>query len=229
MIDNLAKVLADAISQPIFGYVAAFLAGLISSLSPCTMTAIVLIVAFVGASKERGKAIASTVSFFLGLTVTFVAFGVIAQGIGFLFSGPLFKVILGLIVFLMGLNIIGLIKIPMPSFSPKVERGTGVLGAFILGIVTATVSAPCATPVLIAVLALASSSVQGARGVLLTTAYALGHWAPVLVAGIAAGLIPSALGNSGFTKAARILTVALGIAITAIGAWMAVTSLIMLI
>jgi cytochrome c biogenesis protein CcdA len=227
MLDNLAKVLADAISQPVFGFVAAFLAGLISSLAPCTLTAIVLIVGFVGASKEKVKALASTISFFLGLTVTFVILGAIAQGLGFLFSGPIFKAILGLITFLMGLNIVGLIKIPMPSFSPKVERGTGAAGAFLLGIVTATVSAPCATPVLIAVLALASSSAQGTRGILLTTAYALGHWAPVLVAGITAGFIPSALGKSGFAKAARFLTVAMGIAIAATGAWIAVTSLIM--
>jgi len=231
MLDKLAQNLTQALSMPLFGFAAAFLAGLISSLAPCTLTAIALVVGYVGGSKAMGRAraLASTLAFFLGLTVAFVVLGALAQGLGFLLSGPAFSLALGLLVLLMGMNVAGIISIPMPSATPRAEGRVHAAGAFALGLVTATVSAPCATPVLVAVLALASATAGGSRGVLLTIAYALGHWAPVLVAGITAGTAPQALARSGLTKYSRALTLAMGIALMATGAWLAATNMLKLI
>ncbi len=231
MLDSLSSALAGAVSHPIAGPLATFLAGLISSIAPCTLTAIALIVGFVGGQKSggRGRAAAVTISFFLGLTIAFVILGAVAQGLGFLLRGPAYSGALGLIVLAMGLHVAGIIRLPIPSVSPDAERLTGIAGAFLLGLVTATVPAPCATPVLIAVLALASASTEGARGLLLITAYGLGHWAPVLVAGFTAGLLPSLLKQKGLKDAARVLTLCMGIGLALIGAWLAFTNLMKLI
>lgn len=231
MLDSLSSALAEAVSHPITGPLATFLAGLISSLAPCTLTAIALVIGFVGGQKSGGKARAAavTVSFFLGLTVAFVVLGALAQGIGILLRGPLYSAILGLVVLLMGLHLAGIIRLPVPSASPNAEKLTGVAGAFLLGLVTATVSAPCATPVLVAVLALASASSEGARGLLLITAYGLGHWAPVLLAGFTAGLLPSLLKRKGLKEAAKVMTQCMGAGLALIGAWLAVTNLMKLI
>ncbi len=231
MLDNLSDALAGAISHPIAGPLATFLAGLISSIAPCTLTAIALVVGFVGGQKSggKGKAIAVTISFFMGLTVAFVVLGALAQGLGILLRGPLYSGILGILVLVMGLHVAGVVRLPMPSVSPDAEKLTGIAGAFILGLVTATVSAPCATPVLIAVLALASASTEGARGLLLITAYGLGHWAPVLVAGFTAGLLPSLLKRKGLKDAARVMTLCMGIGLALLGAWLAITNLTKLI
>lgn len=231
MLDNLSDALAGAISHPIAGPLATFLAGLISSIAPCTLTAIALVVGFVGGQKSggKGKAIAVTISFFMGLTVAFVVLGALAQGLGILLRGPLYSGILGILVLVMGLHVAGAVRLPMPSVSPDAEKLTGIAGAFILGLVTATVSAPCATPVLIAVLALASASTEGARGLLLITAYGLGHWAPVLVAGFTVGLLPSLLKRKGLKDAARVMTLCMGIGLALLGAWLAITNLTKLI
>lgn len=231
MLDNLSDALAGAISHPIAGPLATFLAGLISSIAPCTLTAIALVVGFVGGQKSggKGKAIAVTISFFMGLTVAFVVLGALAQGLGILLRGPLYSGILGILVLVMGLHVAGVVRLPMPSVSPDAEKLTGIAGAFILGLVTATVSAPCATPVLIAVLALASASTEGARGLLLITAYGMGHWAPVLVAGFTAGLLPSLLKRKGLKDAARVMTLCMGIGLALLGAWLAITNLTKLI
>lgn len=231
MLDNLSDALAGAISHPIAGPLATFLAGLISSIAPCTLTAIALVVGFVGGQKSggKGKAIAVTISFFMGLTVAFVVLGALAQGMGILLRGPLYSGILGIVVLVMGLHVAGVVRLPMPSVSPDAEKLTGIAGAFILGLVTATVSAPCATPVLIAVLALASASTEGARGLLLITAYGMGHWAPVLVAGFTAGLLPSLLKRKGLKDAARVMTLCMGIGLALLGAWLAITNLTKLI
>ncbi len=231
MLDNLSSALAGAVSHPIAGPLATFLAGLISSIAPCTLTAIALVLGFVGGQRSggKGRAITVTVSFFLGLTVAFVALGALAQGLGILLRGPLYSGILGIIVLAMGLHMSGIIKLPMPSVSPDAERLTGIAGAFLLGLITATVSAPCATPVLIAVLALASASTEGARGLILITAYGLGHWAPVLVAGFTAGLLPSLLKNKGLKDAARVITLCMGIGLALLGAWLAMSNLAKLI
>lgn len=231
MLDNLSSALAGAVSHPVAGPLATFLAGLISSIAPCTLTAIALIVGFVGGQKSgsKGRAIAVSLSFFLGLTIAFVILAAVAQGLGILLRGPLYSGILGLIVFVMGLHVAGIIRLPIPSASPDAAKLTGIAGAFLLGLITATVSAPCATPVLIAVLALASASTQGARGIILITAYALGHWAPVLVAGFTAGLLPSLLKKKGLKDIARVMTLCMGIGLALLGAWLAFTNLMKLI
>ena len=231
MLDNLSSALAEAVSHPIAGPLATFLAGLISSIAPCTLTAIALVVGFVGGQKSgsKGRAIAVSVSFFLGLTIAFVILAAVAQGLGILLRGPLYSGILGLIVFVMGLHVAGIIRLPIPSASPDAAKLTGIAGAFLLGLITATVSAPCATPVLIAVLALASASTQGARGIILITAYALGHWAPVLVAGFTAGLLPSLLKKKGLKDTARVMTLCMGLGLALLGAWLAFTNLMKLI
>ena len=231
MLDNLSSALAEAVSHPIAGPLATFLAGLISSIAPCTLTAIALVVGFVGGQKSgsKGRAIGVSVSFFLGLTIAFVILAAVAQGLGILLRGPLYSGILGLIVFVMGLHVAGIIRLPIPSASPDAAKLTGIAGAFLLGLITATVSAPCATPVLIAVLALASASTQGARGIILITAYALGHWAPVLVAGFTAGLLPSLLKRKGLKDTARVMTLCMGIGLALLGAWLAFTNLMKLI
>jgi len=231
MLENLAQNLTQALSMPLFGFAAAFLAGLISSLAPCTLTAIALVIGYVGGSKGMGRAraMASTVAFFLGLTFAFVVLGALAQGLGFLFSGPAFSLFLGLLVLAMGMNVAGIIRIPMPSVAPRTGGRVHAAGAFVLGLVTATVSAPCATPVLVAVLALASATTGGSRGLLLTIAYALGHWAPVLLAGITAGTAPQALAKPGLIKYSRALNLAMGIALMAAGAWLVATNTLKLI
>jgi cytochrome c-type biogenesis protein len=228
MISDLSKFLAETISHPVAGFAAAFLAGVISSIAPCTVTAITLIIGYVGgyAAGNKAKATACTVSFVTGLTIAFVTLGVVASGLGFLFAGPVYRALLSILVLLMGLNVMGVIRLPMPAINPKIKSGSGIAGAFMLGLITASVSAPCATPVLIAILAMASASTNGIRGILLTTFYAIGHWLPVLIVGITAGFAPSALAKAGFRKLSNAFLQAMGVILVAIGTWMLCTSIV---
>ncbi|MCR4426014.1 MAG: cytochrome c biogenesis protein CcdA [Firmicutes bacterium] len=222
MLEGLVKSLAEAVATPGIGYLAAFLAGLLSSLSPCAVAAIPLAVGYVGgyASGDRKRAVACSLSFIAGLTVTFTLLGALAGGMGFLFASPKWQVGLAAVITVLGLNVAGVIRIPLPTVSPNVARNSGLAGGFVLGAAIGTVSAPCATPALIAILALSSTSGNPWGGAALMAAYAVGHWATILVAGLAVGYLPSVLAKTGLAGAPSWLTRAMGMVIALVGAWM---------
>ncbi|MBK9797523.1 MAG: hypothetical protein IPP58_13710 [Holophagaceae bacterium] len=86
------------------------------------------------------------------------------------------KALLGLILLAVGLHLLGLFALPTPSHSHMARfHGAGLLGAFALGGLTGTLSAPCATPALAAVLTIVALQKQVLWGGVLLFTYALGH------------------------------------------------------
>jgi cytochrome c-type biogenesis protein len=158
----------------------AFLAGVISVLTPCVLPLVpgyLTAVSSVEASRLGEKGVArriaiASVPFMIGFTVVFVALGTVA--------------IAGFILVVLGLVFMGLLPWP--------ERimGAGLLGKArqresnaLLGAAFAVCAAPCIGPVLASVLVLASSSSTVLRGSVLLFAYSLGIGVAFLLAGIA--------------------------------------------
>src|SRR5512146_3599522 len=99
-------------------FVAVFIGGLISAASPCVVAAIPLVIEYVGGYSEGNKKKAALYSlvFILGLSITFTVLGAAASAMGaFLsFAGRWLYVGLALIAVVMGLQLMGLIDIPLP-------------------------------------------------------------------------------------------------------------------
>jgi cytochrome c biogenesis protein CcdA len=219
-LDNIEQIIAV---YPLVAFGAVFLAGVISSASPCVLATIPLVVGFVGgyAEGDRWKAFRYSFAFILGLSLTFTAFGAAAGLLGTMFGtlGGWWYVAAGAVAVAMGLQMAGLYEIRLPirrEFKPK--RG-GLVGAFLLGLFFGVVSSPCATPVLVVILTYVASQGEVLYGVALLFVYALGHCLLMLAAGTFTGFIEAfvkAKGVVSFSTWAKRIS---GVVVTVVGVW----------
>lgn len=225
-LDNIEQLIA---LYPILAFGAVFLAGVLSSTSPCVMATIPLAVGLVGgySDGDRWKSFCYSLAFVLGLSLTFTAFGAAAGLLGTMFGtlgGPWY-VIAGAIALVMGGQMMGLYQIRLPirhDFKPK--RG-GLIGCFVLGLFFGVVSSPCATPVLVVLLTLVAGKAQVLYGIALLFCYALGHCLLMLFAGTFTGFI------EGFARTRGVASFSLwakrvsGTVVALVGAWFVVEGL----
>jgi len=179
----------------------AFAGGLISSASPCVLAMIPLVIGFVGGYAEgsQKKAIQYSLFFALGLTITFVALGLVAGAMGTLFGnvGFFWNYILPPVLIFLGLQLFGVIRYNI-NFSQKIlPKKRALWGALILGLFFGILSAPCATPVLAVIFTFAVMQQQLAYSGGLLLAYALGHWVLVIGAGVSAGFAQKVAASRG--------------------------------
>lgn len=181
----------------LLSYLLVFLGGTVTSIGPCNIALIPLVIAFVGGKTDlsRGRSTALSGMFVLGLSITYVILGVIASLVGGLIGGTstLWYYLVAGVCLVIGLQIIGVIAIPTPMlFGELRERISqkGLLGALLLGLVSGLVASQCATPVLAAivtyVLAIKAKIVYGAS---LLFVYALGRGIPIFFAGSFTGVL----------------------------------------
>jgi cytochrome c-type biogenesis protein len=182
-------------------FLAVFAAGIVSAASPCVLAAIPLIIGYVGGYSEGNKKKAALYSlvFILGLSLTFTLLGAAASVMGgFLgFMGRWLYIGLAVIAVVMGLHLMGILSIPLPFQKTREVKSRGLWGAFFLGLLTGTVSSPCATPVLAVILAYVSTKGDILYGGSLLFAYAVGHCALIFVAGLSVGLTESIVSSKG--------------------------------
>jgi len=190
--------------NPFLAYFGVFLGGILSSSSPCVLATIPLVIGYVGGYSEgdRRKAFLYSLTFILGLSITFTILGAIASLVGGLFGviSRTWYFIVGGIAVIIGLHLIGLFywSLPIPvHLQPKQK---GILGAFLLGIFFGIVSSPCATPVLALILTFVASKGEVAYGTSLLFVYALGHCALIFVAGTATGFAESFIKSKGISN-----------------------------
>jgi cytochrome c biogenesis protein CcdA len=189
-LDNIEQIVA---AYPLLAFGAVFLAGVLSSASPCVLATIPLVVGFVGgyAEGDRWKAFRYSLAFILGLSLTFTAFGAAAGLLGTMFGtlGGWWYVAAGVVALVMGGQMMGFYEIHLPirrDFKPK--QG-GMVGAFILGLFFGVVSSPCATPVLVVILTYVATKGQVLYGTALLFTYAIGHCLLMLAAGTFTGFV----------------------------------------
>jgi cytochrome c biogenesis protein CcdA len=219
-LDNIEQIVA---AYPLVAFGAVFLAGVLSSASPCVLATIPLVVGFVGgyADGNRGKAFRYSLTFIIGLSLTFTAFGAAAGLLGTMFGtlGGWWYVAAGAVAVVMGLQMAGLYEIRLPfrrDFKPK--RG-GMVGAFLLGLFFGIVSSPCATPVLVVLLTLVATKGEVAYGIALLFVYAIGHCLLMLAAGTFTGFVEAFVQARGVVNLSVWTKRISGVIITAVGAW----------
>lgn len=219
-VDNIEQIVT---AYPLLAFGAVFLAGVISSASPCVLATIPLVVGFVGgySDGDRWKAFRYSLAFILGLSLTFTAFGAAAGLLGTMFGtlGGWWYVAAGVVALVMGGQMMGLYVIRLPirrDFKPK--RG-GLIGSFLLGLFFGVVSSPCATPALVVLLTFVATKGQILYGVALLFTYAIGHCLLMLAAGTFTGFIEAfvkAKGMVNFTTWAKRVS---GAIVILVGGW----------
>jgi len=180
----------------LWAYILTFAGGVLTSLGPCNIAMIPLVIAFVGGQKNasRGRSLALASAFALGLAITLMALGVIAALVGGMLGGNsrLWYYVMAVVCIVMGLQWLGVLHLPLPEWGAGTrERITqkGVLGALLLGLASGLVASGCATPALAAILTLVMSKGAIVYGASLLLVYGLGRGAPIIVLGTFAGLV----------------------------------------
>lgn len=181
------------------GFATAFLAGVISFLSPCVLPLVPGYLSYVaGTSLEslrdrtasRLQALLYAVCFVLGFSVVFIAFGASATALGGLLLSWRYElgIAAGIIVLLFGLHLAGLLPLHWLEREARFHaevRGGRVVGAFLLGLAFAFGWTPCIGPVLAAILAVAASEMTVHKGAGLLAVYSLGLGIPFVLAAFA--------------------------------------------
>lgn len=174
----------------------AFLAGLLSFLSPCVLPLVPSYLAYVGGSAgggdgagtRRGAVLASSLFFVLGFSLVFIGLGASASLLGSFLGAYRRELTIagGLLIVFFGLVMLGA-RLPLLQRDTRLrfsgETRTPV-GAVLLGMAFAAGWTPCIGPVLGAALTLAGTSGQLGVGVSLLAVYALGLGVPFVLSAV---------------------------------------------
>jgi len=181
----------------LLAYPLVFLGGVVTSIGPCNVAMIPLIIGYLGGSIElsRRRSFTLSLTFATGLALTFTALGVVASLVGGLIGGTSrvwYYVVAGVCIAI-ALQMFGAFHLPqIPGLARLREQVTlkGLPGALALGLVSGLVASQCATPVLAAILTYVMAR-QGALvyGAVLLFLYALGRGVPIVVAGSFTGVL----------------------------------------
>ncbi|MGR3637307.1 MAG: cytochrome c biogenesis CcdA family protein [Shimia sp.] len=173
----------------------ALFAGVISFLSPCVLPIVPPYLAYMSGvsigelNEEKAAARKATLTalfFVLGLSTVFLFLGFTASVFGafFLQNQEVFNTVAGLLVMLFGAHFVGAIRIPFLLNEARIdagERGGDAFGAYLLGLAFAFGWTPCIGPILGAVLSMAASEGNLARGTILLGVYAIGLGVPFIL------------------------------------------------
>ena len=175
---------------------AAFVAGLVSFVTPCVLP---LVPAYLSAIGARGAspraALRAGLPFVLGFSAVFVGLGVGAAILGGRFADYRTSLIHlgGILIVAMGFVLMGLLRVPIleRSLQPAVQPARLSGSSLLLGGAFGLCWTPCVGPVLASLLLLAGSSRTAASGAALLAAYSAGLAIPFLLAGVAFGKVMS--------------------------------------
>jgi len=202
----------------------AFAAGALTSLTPCSVSSVPLVIGYVGGSagSDTRKAFRLSLVFVLGSALTFTALGTAASTAGMFFMGAAswWYLILGSLMVLMALQTWGIFEIIPSSYLISKNRKKGYLGAFIAGILGGIFSSPCSTPVLIALLAIVAGKGSIIWGASLLILYSIGHGLLALAVGTSFSFAQKLSENIEESRAGSIIKLALGAVILLAGLYM---------
>jgi cytochrome c-type biogenesis protein len=176
--------------------IAAFLAGLISFLSPCVLPLVPGYVSLIsGAGVEElkttdsqllRKVMLNSAAFIIGFSIVFILLGAISTEVGQMlrFYKSALARISGIVIIIFGLHLTGIFKIKWLYTDARlhsVKGGSTPWGAFVIGFAFAFGWTPCVGPILAVILGFAAVQNSVGKGILLLAIYSLGLAVPFLL------------------------------------------------
>jgi cytochrome c-type biogenesis protein len=179
--------------------IAAFVAGLVSFLSPCVLPLVpgyVSLISGVGVEELKAqetqvlrKVMMNSIAFIIGFSIVFITLGALSTEIGQLaaqYKSTLARVA-GVVIILFGLHLTGILPIRALYADKRlhnVKGGSTPWGAFVIGFAFAFGWTPCVGPILGTILGFAAAQNSVSKGILLLTVYSLGLAVPFLLAAL---------------------------------------------
>ena len=189
----------------------ALAAGVLSFLSPCVLPVVPPYLAYMGGvsvteldegAAARRKTLLAAFFFVLGLSTVFVILGAGASAIGRTLASSRTWLVTGAgaVIIVFGLHFLGVFRLKFLDREYRLDAGDpggSAFGAYLLGLAFAFGWTPCLGPILGAILGLATSEADVARGATLLLAYAIGLGIPFL---LVAAFFPRLTGVMGWMK-----------------------------
>lgn len=207
-------------------FLVVFLAGVLTSFTPCVYPMIPVTVTFIGgaAGGNRRRAVLLSSVYVLGMALIYAALGVLAALIGKTFGdwtrNPWVYGAVGALIVGFGVAMLDVFTVRVPAFFGGLQRQGvqkgGFFGALLMGVAAGFVAAPCTAPVLGLLLTWVSTTRNVVRGSLLLFVFALGLGMLLLLLGIFSGML-SSLPRAGAWMDR--IKKGFGVAMLLIGAW----------
>jgi thiol:disulfide interchange protein DsbD len=187
-------------ASPLLAYIAVFLGGVLTSFTPCVYPMIPITIAYIGgrSGDSRLKGLFLSIFYVIGMAATYSALGAFAALTGKLFgsasTNPILYLIVANIFIFLGLSMLDVFTLPIPSFLTSRQPGKksgGYFGAFLVGLLAGTVAAPCTAPVLGVVLTYVAAEQNVIYGMTLLFIFSIGLGTLLIIVGTFAGLMSS--------------------------------------
>jgi cytochrome c-type biogenesis protein len=222
MINDLLEQLSAAIAGNFWlAPLMALLGGLLTAFTPCSLSSVPLVIGYVGGytGNDTRKAFRCSLAFCGGMAVTFTVLGTAASLLGRLmqFAGSWWYLVLGILMILMALQTWEIINIIPQSALMSKNNKRGYLGAAIAGLLGGLFASPCATPVLIALLAVVAREGRIVWGMVLLLFYSIGHSVLLMIAGTSIGFVKQLSRSERYGRASQILKIVMGSVILILG------------
>ena len=197
--DTLSSLFSQTGSKVIRGF-AAFILGLLLSLTPCIYPMIPITIGILQASgsKSASKNFALALSYTLGISTTFAILGLVAAlgscVFGELQGSPFVIIPFAAILILFALTMFDFFQLPIPQWlQPRTKvKGGSYRSAFLFGAISGTVASPCLSPGLVLILnyvanIASTSAFAYVEGFLLLFIFGIGSSLPLLIIGTFSG------------------------------------------
>ncbi len=176
-----------------------FIGGILASFTPCVYPVIPLTMAYVGAKSDGNKlkAFVISVALVLGIATTYSILGIVSATTGSAFGSftqsPFFIVFIGFIFIAMGLSMFGYYDIQLPyTWNTKLQpKKKGLIGAFLMGMATGVLAAPCVGPIIVVLLTWVAKTGSVFKGFIFLFDFALGMGLLFVLIGTFSGVLAS--------------------------------------
>ena len=174
----------------------AFLAGLISFLSPCVLPLIPGYISYISGTsleklveKKNNLVLVKTVFFTLGFSLVFISLGLTASFIGkfFLNNSNILRIVAGIIIIFFSLQLIGIINFKFMNKDLRIltdQYSNNLAFPLIVGAAFGFGWTPCIGPILGSILTLAAIEENMSKSILLLSFYSLGLAIPFIISGV---------------------------------------------
>jgi len=174
----------------------AFLAGLISFLSPCVLPLIPGYISYISGTsfnnlveKKNNIIVIKTIFFTFGFSCIFIALGSTASFIGkfFLNNSEIFRIIAGIIIIFFSIQLIGIVNFNFMNKDIRIftnKYNQSLMFPFIVGAAFGFGWTPCIGPILGSILTMAALEENVTKSILLLSSYSLGLAIPFIISGI---------------------------------------------
>lgn len=211
MIVELTNKLAQYMSGGEFSLIfllVSFLGGVLSSISPCSIGILPLIVGYVGGYGDSNKfrTFLQLSSFVLGLAVVLTVIGVVCAVTGSVFvsiGGSYWVLFIASLIFVMGLNLLGVIDITLAPLVKRIPAGNSMsifLYPFLVGLLFAFAVSPCSTPILAGIMSFAALTKNIALAGLMLLCFSLGQGVIVVLAGVFTSFVKGVKNFAGISE-----------------------------